>query len=134
MFNFSAVRPIKTTSSGVLQQAPRLSLGDSKCTMVVSLRGHFNCLNLSSIDNSFGLIETHPSETGGTTSKNKTTDCPRSRPFFCIFNSKIGSSPCGFAKYKATAGDKNVPTDDKNWKKFINFVVNSSQENPNSKQ
>ena len=34
---------------------PRLSLGDTKCTMV-SLRGIFDYLNISSIDDSFGLI------------------------------------------------------------------------------
>ena len=80
----------------------------------MSIRRQFNRLNISAIDDSFGLIETHPSETGGTTSKTRSDRLPTQPAFFYIFNSIIGSSPCGFARYKATAGYKNVWTDDEN--------------------
>ena len=62
---------------------PRLSLGDSKCTMV-SLRGYSNCLNISGIDDSFGLIQTHPCETGGTTSKTRSDRLPMQPAVFLL--------------------------------------------------
>ena len=58
-----------------------MSLGDTKCTMV-SLRGIFNYLNISTVDDSFGLVEIHPSETGGSTSKTKRPTAHAAGRFF----------------------------------------------------